>query len=112
MLEDEIVKLGGKYEKAAEPWGVSHRAGRNKLAAERVAGSRRRIRKSHYWTKPRFRKRYRRGHSSSIEGIDVSSKRAQSSKMASCIAGVPNVYLYHQSEERAKCETKLLIITS
>jgi putative intracellular protease/amidase len=25
LLEDRIVSLGGKYEKAAEPWGVSLR---------------------------------------------------------------------------------------
>jgi hypothetical protein len=23
LLEDKLISLGGKYEKAAEPWGVS-----------------------------------------------------------------------------------------
>jgi hypothetical protein len=69
LLEDEIVRRGGKYEKAAEPWGVSLYAYRRIPSTEYAAASRRRIRSPHHWAKPCIRKRRRGSHSSSIEGI-------------------------------------------
>lgn len=69
LLEDEIVRQGGKFEKAAEPWGVSLCAYRRIPLAEYAAASCSRIRSPHHWAKPCIRERCRGSHSSSIAGI-------------------------------------------
>lgn len=89
LLEDELSSLGGKYEKAAQPWGVSCLYTRRSMMTELVhfAGARRRGRPTHHWTKPRVCKRGRGGNSARLKGLrqDFADEEGKGKGRHNCI---------------------------